>query len=121
MDAIDGHDAVVGKQGTLAPCFKLFSQCLVASAHGAGGGANSPQLFSDCSDLRSPSPTHQHLGQGFRYLGGIAVLPLERLRVKLPFPISGDLEILNASGGSAQVTSVGPLAISPAIGCAFSP
>jgi hypothetical protein len=87
MDAIEVQDAVVGKQGTLAPRFKLFSQCLIESAHGAGGGTNSHQFFSDFSYFMSTYPTHKHLGQGFRYLGGISVIPLERLRVKLPFPI----------------------------------
>jgi len=116
MDAIEVQDAVVGKQGTLAPRFKLFSQCLIESAHGAGGGTNSHQFFSDFSYFMSTYSTHKHLGQGFSYLGGISVIPLERLRVKLPFPISGDFEILNASGGSYQVTGIGPIAITPAIG-----
>src|SRR6266851_8100015 len=116
MDAIEVQDAVVGKKGTLAPRFKLVSQGLVQSAHGASGGTNSHQFFRNCSDFLSTYPAHKHLGQGFSYLGGISIIPLERLCVKLPFPISGDFQVLNASGGSHQVTGVGPIAIASAMG-----
>src|SRR5947209_7475342 len=121
MDAIEVQDAIVSKQGTLTPHFKLFSQCLIESAHGAGRGTNSHQFFRDFSYLMSTYPAHKHLGQGFSYFGSIAVIPLERLRVKLPFSISGDFQIFNASSGSHQVTGVGPIAIASAMRSAFSP
>src|SRR5437588_11661714 len=62
MDAIEVQDAGVGKKGTLAPRFKLFSQGLVESAHGAGGGTNSHQFFRNFSSFMSTYPARHPSG-----------------------------------------------------------
>jgi hypothetical protein len=61
------------------------------------------------------------LGQCFGHLGFIALVALEDLAVKLPFPISGDFEILNTPRGSHSIAGVGSIAIPMAIGSTFSP
>src|SRR5258708_38709998 len=100
MNAIQVQDAVVGKQRTPSPCFKLLSQRLVQTAHRAGTGCNPHEGGGDLSDFMCACPTHKHLGQCFSHLWFVAIVALEHLAVKLPFPISRDVEILNAPGGS---------------------
>ena len=53
-------------------------------------------------------PAYKHLSQGFSRLRGVSVVALEDLGMELPFSISGDFEILYASGGGHQLAGVGP-------------
>src|SRR6266571_2695873 len=121
MDAIQIQDTVVGEKGTLSPRFILLSQRLVQAAHCAGTRCNSHEGGGDLSDFMRACPTNKHLGQRFGYLRFVAIVALERLAVKLSFPISRDFEILNAPGGSHQIADVGAIAIPSAIGGTFSP
>ncbi len=66
-------------------------------------------------------PAHKHLGERFGRLWFVAVVAFEYLAVKLPFPISGNLEIVNAPSGGDQIARVGTVAIASALGSTFSP
>src|SRR6266487_6260795 len=121
MDAVQVHDAVVGLQWALSPRLILLGQRLVETAHGARAGGISHQLFRDFPHFVGADPAHKHLGQRFGHLGGVAVVALKHLAMKLPFAISGNMEILNAPGGGHEIASVGPVAVAPAIGRALSP
>ncbi len=99
----------------------MLGQGVVEAAHGAGAGGNSHQGLSDLPDFVGTHPAHKHLGQRFGYLWFIPLVALEHLTVKGSFPISGDFEILNAPGGSDEITGVGPVAIPSAIGSTFAP
>src|SRR6266699_3766605 len=103
MDAIQIQDAVVGEKGTLTPGFKLLSQRLVEATDGTRTRGNSHERLSHLPNFVRTRATDKHLG------------------LKLPLPISGDFEILNAPGGSHQIAGVGPIAIPTASGRAFSP
>ncbi|GAC1346834.1 MAG: hypothetical protein NVSMB27_11130 [Ktedonobacteraceae bacterium] len=69
----------------------------------------------------SAHPLHKHLGQRVGDFRFVATVAFKHLTVKLPFPISRNLEIFNVSGRSYEVASVGPIAIASTSGCAFSP
>src|SRR6266567_2907994 len=86
MDAIKVQDAIVGKQGALAPHFKLFRQSVVESAHGTGAGTNSHQFFRHFSSFMSAHSTRhpsesrlqqlqEHFGYTARTPGGETPLP----------------------------------------------
>src|SRR5712691_1757995 len=93
MDSVQVEDAIVGEQRTLAPRFKLFSQCVVEPAHGAGTGCNPHQSFSNFPDFMGTGETSKHLRQGFRYLGFIAAIPLKHLGMELSLTIAGHGEV----------------------------
>src|SRR6266699_516367 len=65
--------------------------------------------------------TDKHVRQGFSHLGFIASIALKHLRMKRSGPVSGDVEVLNAPGGSHQVAGVGPIAVPTTSGRAFAP
>src|SRR5437899_1122626 len=121
MDAIQIQDAVVAQKWSLSPRFILLGQGLVETAHRAGGGCNSHQFFSNFSHFMRACATDEHFCQCFSHLGFIPAISLKDLGMKLSLPISGHGKILNAPGGSDQVTAVGPIAIASAVGCAFAP
>src|SRR6266699_163324 len=121
MDAIQVQDTVVSQKWTLSPRFKLLGQRLVEPADCTRPGSHSHEGGSNLSDFMGARPTHKHLGQRFSNLRLIAVIALKHLAVKLPFSISGDLEIFNVSRRGYQIARVGTIAVSTAIGSAFSP
>jgi hypothetical protein len=87
MDAIQVQDAVVGKQRTLSPRFILLSQRLVQATHRTGTRCNPHEGGGALSDFMRACPTDKHLGQRFGHLRFVAIVALEDLAVKLPFPI----------------------------------
>src|SRR6266516_3911634 len=121
MDTVQVHNTVVGLKIALSPRFILLGQSVVETAHGARAGGGSHQLFSHFPYFVGADPADKHLGQRFGHLGGVAVVALKHLAMKLPFAISGNLEILNAPGGGHEIASIGPVAVAPAIGRALSP
>src|SRR2546423_1935612 len=121
MHPIQVHNAVVGLKATLSPGCKLLGQCLVETAHRTGTGRDSHEGLSDLPHFVGASPIHKHLRQRFGYLRFVTLVAFEHLGVKLPFPISGNLEILNAPDRSDQIAGVGTIAVSTTSGSAFAP
>ena len=121
MDAVQVDDTIVGQQPTLSPRFILLGERVVEAADCTGTGGHSREGCSDLPDFVGTHPAHKHLGQGLSHLRFVTVVALEHLAVKLAFPVSGTLEILNTTSRSDQVTGVGPIAIPTARGRTFPP
>src|SRR6266700_919163 len=121
MDAIQVDNPVMSEKRTLSPDLKLFRQGLIQATDRAGTRRYSYQFFRDFANFMGRSETSEHLRQGFGYLRLVAVVALENLGMKLPFSVSGNLEIFNAPCGSHQVAGVGPIAIATTSGSTFSP
>src|SRR6266851_10468126 len=121
MNAIQIDDAIVGVQRALSPRFILLSQGLIEATHGARAGGNSHQFFRHFSHVMGTRAADKHLGQGFSHFRFIALVALKDLSMKLPFSVSWDLDILNASSRSHEIARVGPIAIASALGRTFSP
>src|SRR5713226_2982195 len=111
MDAIEVHHAVVVLQRALSPRIKLLGQCVVETAYGASAGRDSHQRLSDITNFMGTDPTHKHLSQSRGDLGFIPTVALKGLGVKLPFAISGDAEILDATSCSDQITGGRPISV----------
>jgi|SRR5260370_32033709 len=63
VDTVQVQDAVVTRQWTLSPGFKLLGQRLVEAADRTGAGSYPHQGLSHLSDFVGAHPTHKHLGQ----------------------------------------------------------
>ena len=104
------------------PRFILLGEALVEPTDRAADFERLPEAFEPLPPRMSRAcASHEHLRQPFGNVGFVAAIPVKHLRMEVTFPVSGHFEILNASGGSYQVTGIGPIAITPAMGSAFSP
>lgn len=121
MDPIKIKDPPVFLQWALPPGGELLLEILVEAADGTGTGRHSHQCFGDFPNLVRTDSGHEHLREPLGHLGLVAAVALEDLGVELALAISGNVRGLNAARRRGQVTGVGAVAISLALGATLSP
>src|SRR5258708_5462853 len=121
MHAVQVQDAAVFLKRALTPGVKLLGERLVETTDRTGTGRASHERLRHFPDFVRADSGHKHLGQSLRHLRFIAAVALEDLGVELPLPVSGNLELLDPTGCSGQITAVGAIAIPFALGAACSP
>ncbi len=121
VDAIQVQHTPVLLQRTLSPRLILLGEALVEATDRAGTGSHSQQRLSHFSHLMGARASYEHLRQPVGNMGFIATVAFKGLRVEVTFTISGHVDVLESTSRGHQITSVGAVAVSFALGAPFSP